>query len=65
MARLAGIGSPSVRRQEEIIQGQSRQLGTCLVERFPRIADDAIRGAAVGWKDYQMKGMRRRRTRGA
>jgi AcrR family transcriptional regulator len=40
-ARLAGIGSPSVRRQEEIIRGQWRQLGTCLVERFPGIAEDA------------------------
>lgn len=40
-ARLAGIGSPSMRRQEEILRGQWRQLGTCLVERFPGIAEDA------------------------
>ena len=40
-ARLAGIGSPSVWRQEEIIRGQWRQLGTCLVERFHGIAEDA------------------------
>ena len=30
-----------MRRLEEIIRGQWRQLGTCLVERFPSIADDA------------------------
>jgi hypothetical protein len=29
-----------VRRQEENIRGLWRQLGTCLVERFPGIAED-------------------------
>jgi hypothetical protein len=40
-ARLAGIGSPSLRQQEEIIRGLWHQLGTCLVERFPGITEDA------------------------
>ena len=40
-ARRAGIGSPSLRRQEEIIRGQWRQLGTWLVQRFPGITEDA------------------------
>jgi TetR/AcrR family transcriptional regulator, transcriptional repressor of aconitase len=36
-----------VRRQEEIIRGQWRQLGTCLVERFPGITEDAETLAAL------------------
>lgn len=40
-ARLAGIGSPSLRHQVEIIRGLWHRLGTCLVERFPGVADDA------------------------
>ena len=44
---LAGIGSPSARKQEEIIRGQWRQLGTCLVERFPDITEDAETLAAL------------------
>jgi hypothetical protein len=40
MDRLASM-AVFMRRQEEIIRGQWRQLGTCLVERFPGIAEDA------------------------
>jgi hypothetical protein len=36
-----------VRRQEEIIGGQWRQLVTCLVERFPGITEDAETLAAL------------------
>ena len=33
------FGSPPLRRREEIIQGQRRQLGTCLVERLPGVTE--------------------------
>lgn len=36
-ARLAPEGSPSLRRQEEIIRGHWRQLGEKLLKRFPGI----------------------------
>ncbi|WP_106477998.1 TetR/AcrR family transcriptional regulator [Phytohalomonas tamaricis] len=39
-ARVAPKGAASLKRQEEILSGHWRQLGECLLQQFPGIADD-------------------------